>query len=230
MAGLYIEQKRDYHIGRWLFIAAFVALLAAAGWFGYRWFITGVQPPIVPLPAAALADPSVDEALVSQSAIDNYKVPATHPRYISIPALNITKARVQKVGLTKANTIDTPKNISDAAWYSASATPGQGYGQVVIDGHNGGISRDGIFANLSSLKDGDTVIIERGDGKRFTYTVVENKTESLKEANTTGMKRLLTPYDTSQEGLGLITCAGNWVPRDKVFNKRVLVRAVAQQP
>ena len=36
----------------------------------------------------------------------------------------------------------------------------------------------------------------------------------------------MTPYDGTKEGLGLITCAGNWVPRDKVFDKRILVRAV----
>ena len=69
-------------------------------------------------------------------------------------------------------------------------------------------------------------MIERGDGKQIVYKVTENKTESLKDTNATGMQRLMTPYDGTKEGLGLITCAGNWVPRDKVFDKRILVRAV----
>ncbi len=227
MAGLYIDRKKERHIGRWLFWLLFVVLLATAGWFGYQWFITGSQPPLVPLPAAALADPSVDETPVNQAAIDNYTVPATHPRYISIPSLDVNRARVQSVGLTKTNTLDTPKNISDTAWYKESAIPGQGYGAVLIDGHNGGITRDGVFINLNKLKDGDEITIERGDGKKITYSVVENRTESLKDANTTGMKRLMMPFDTTKEGLGLITCAGNWIPRDKVFDKRILVRAVA---
>ena len=228
MAGLHIERKSGLNIGRWVFSATFVALLAATGWFGYQWFVTGDQPPLVPLPAAALADPSVDETPVTMADINGYTVPATHPRYISIPVLGIDKARVQSVGLTQNNTLDTPKNISDTAWYSKSATPGQGYGAVVIDGHNGGVSRDGIFAKLADLKDGDEIIVERGDGEKITYVVKENKTESLKDANTTGMQRLMTPYDSSSEGLGLITCAGKWVPRDKVFDKRILVRAVAE--
>jgi len=228
MAGLHIQQKKEVKPLRWIILALLATLLILAGYYGYQWFITGEKPPVVPLPASALADPSIDESPVTQSMIDNYTVPATHPRYISIPALNVVNARVQSVGLTKTNTLDTPKNISDTAWYNKSATPGQGYGSVIIDGHNGGISRDGVFAGLDKLKKGDEIIIERGDGEKFTYTVVENKTESLKDANTTGMKRLMMPFDKSKEGLGLITCAGKWVPRDKVFDQRILVRAVAE--
>lgn len=227
MAGLYIEGKRDLHLYRWLSLLAIVVILATIGWLLYRWFTTGERPPIIPLPASALADSSIDEEPVSQVAIDNYKVPAKDPRYISIPALNISKTRVKPVGLTKNNLLDTPANIHDTAWYKNSARPGQGYGAVLIDGHNGGVTRDGIFAGLHKLKNGDEIIIERGDGKKITYTVVENRTESLAEANKTGMQRLLTPYDKKKEGLGLITCAGNWVPRDKVFDKRIMIRAVA---
>lgn len=227
-SGLYIKQKRQLHIFRWMFLVVITCLLFIAGYYAYAWFTKGERPPIVPLPASALADPSVDESPVSQSAIDDYVVPANHPRYISIPALGVSKARVQIVGLTKTNELDTPLNISDTAWYKNSATPGQGYGQVVIDGHNGGVSRDGIFVNLDKLQNGDAIIIERGDGKQITYRVTENMTQSLKEVNASGMQRLLTPYEEGKEGLGLITCAGNWVPRDKVFDKRILVRAVVE--
>jgi sortase (surface protein transpeptidase) len=81
---------------------------------------------------------------------------------------------------------------------------------------------------LDKLKTGDEIIIERGDGKTINYNVVEDITESLHDANTTGMKRLMTPYDPNKEGLGLITCAGNYVPSDRLFNERILVRAVAE--
>lgn len=228
-SGLYIKQKRNYvAIGfKWLASLAVVGAIVTAGFTLYNWFNTGEKPAYLPLPASALADPSIDESPVDLAAINSYKVPATHPRYISIPSLGIVNARVQSVGLTKNNMLDTPKNISDTAWYNKSALPGQGYGQVVIDGHNGGISRDGVFAKLDRLKKDDEIIVERGDGKKITYVVTENQTELLKDVNATGMKRLMTPYSTGQEGLGLITCAGNWIPREKVFDKRVIVRAVA---
>lgn len=228
MAGLYIKRKRELHPFRWLSSLVFVGMLIVAGWYGYQWFVTGVKPPVVPMPASALADTSVDESPVNLAMINGYEVSPTLPRYISIPSLNIAKARVQSVGLTKNTTIDTPKNINDTAWYNKSAHPGQGYGAVVINGHNGGVSRDGVFAKLDTLKRGDAIIVERGDGMRITYRVMENKTESLKDANAAGVQRLMTPFNKSKEGLGLITCAGNWVPRDKVFDKRILVRAVAE--
>lgn len=226
MAGLYIEHKRDLHLRLWLLILVAVVLLSVSGWMAYRWFTTGEKPPIVPLPASALADPTINEEPLPKAAVDSYKVPATHPRYISIPALGVTKARVQSVGLTANKLLDTPKNIHDTAWYREGAFPGQGFGAVIINGHNGGMTRDGVFAGLNKLKSGDRIIVERGDGKKITYAVTENRTESLAETNKTGMKRLLTPYDPDKEGMGLITCAGNWVPRDKVFDKRILVRAV----
>ena len=225
-SGLYINTKKDRKFLHWIILGFFAILIVIGIYYGYQWFTKGDQPPLIPLPASALADPTVDESPVSQTAIDNYTVAATHPRYISIPTLSIDKARVQQVGLTKENMLDTPKNISDTAWYTKSATPGQGYGSVLIDGHNGGISRNGVFVNLDKLKEGDEIGIERGDGKQIKYKVVENRTMSLQEANTTGMKELMTPYESGKEGLGLITCAGKWVPRDKVFDKRILIRAV----
>lgn len=228
-SGLYLEKKKERKWIRNAVLGTLAFLIVVSIYYGYQWFTNGDQPPLIPLPAAALADPTIDESPVRQSDIDSYKVPANHPRYISIPALNIKNARVQTVGLTSNNTLDTPKNISDTAWYTKSALPGQGYGAVVIDGHNGGVTRDGVFAGLNTLKDDDEIIIERGDGKEVVYKVVENRTMSLQQANTTGMKDLLTPYDTSKEGLGLITCAGKWIPRDKVFDKRVLIRAVVSE-
>jgi len=226
-SGLYIARKKERKGLRWAILFALACLIVATIYYGIQWYTTGNKPPIIPLPASALADPRVDETPVTKQQINSYAVAANHPRYISIPALSIDKARVVTVGLTKDNILDTPAKLDDTAWYTKSAYPGQGYGAVLIDGHNGGVSRNGIFANLDKLKSGDKITVERGDGKKIIYSVVENKTESLQDANTTGMQRLMTPYEVTKEGLGLITCAGKWVPRDKVYDKRILVRAVA---
>ncbi len=228
MAGLYIEPKRRPKvIVYWLFGLAVTGLIGAGGWLLFVWYTTGMKPPVIPLPAVALANPSVDETPITKKQVNEHTVPAAHPRYITIPALGVERVRVQAVGLTTTKDIDTPRNIGDTAWYDKSAPPGQGYGVVIINGHNGGISRNGVFVELGKLAQGDEISIERGDGEIIRYEVVENKTESLSQANKTGMKRLFMPYDKTKEGLGLITCAGNWVPRDQVFDKRILVRAVA---
>lgn len=186
--------------------------------------MTGMQPP-VPFPVA-MADPKVDETDVTPSAVDSYKVPATHPRYISIESLGVGKTRVFSVGVTDQNLLDTPRNINDAAWYKKSMTPGSEYGAVLINAHNGGNTKNGVFAKLSTMKEGDEITVERGDGKIFTYSVVENQIMDLDEVNKTGMKMMMQSADSTKEGLNLITCAGKWIPRLGQFDQRVMLRAV----
>lgn len=224
MVGLEIQQKREFHPWRWFITLVLIALLAAGGWFAYRWYTTGEELPL-PIPIAS-ANPGIDESDIPKSEIDNYTVPATHPRYISIPKLGISNVRVMKVGVTANNELDVPKNINDSAWYEKSATPGQGYGAVLIDGHNGGITKNGVFAKLNTLKTGDEITIERGDGKKFTYGVVESESMSLQEVNSTGMKKMMLSADDDKEGLSLITCDGKWVPKLQQFDRRIMLRAV----
>ncbi len=223
--GLVIGQKRKRHFGKWLLSFVVVILLIVAGWYLYRWYATGEAPPF-PAPIAK-ADPAVDESDVPTAMVASYTVPATHPRYVSIPSLGIGNTRVYPVGVTAQNVLDTPRNINDAAWYTKSMTPGTGYGAVLIDGHNGGITKNGVFAKLSTLKTGDEIDVERGDGQKFSYKVVENQTMSLDEVNATGMKMMMQSADPNKEGLNLITCAGKWVPRLGQFDQRVMLRAVA---
>lgn len=228
MAGLSIDSKRDTHTIRWIAVVAVLVICTVIGIQLVGWYTTGAKPPIVPLPASAYADSTIDETPVESGQVNSYTVSADHPRYISIPALDITNARVMKVGLTEKGLLRSPEFLDDAGWYEKSANPGQGYGAVLITGHNNGVSRKGAFAGLDKLRGGNTIIVERGDGKRITYSVIESKTEEVKQAFETGLKRLLTPYDTSKEGLGLITDAGKWIPRDKVYDKRILIRAIAK--
>jgi sortase (surface protein transpeptidase) len=224
VAGLTIEHKREFHLWKWLFWLLVIGFILASSWFAYRWYTTGEEPPLIPI---ASADPKIDESNVSEGEVLNYTVPASHPRYISVPKLGIDKVRIMKVGVTSSGLLDVPKNIHDTAWYEKSATPGQGYGAVLIDGHNGGISKDGVFAKLSTLTEGDEITIERGDGKKFTYSVVSNESMSLQKANESGMKEMMQSAEFDKEGLSLVTCDGKWVPRLQQFDRRVMLRAVA---
>lgn len=225
VSGLKIRQKQSFRPWLWLFWAIVAVVLAASAWFTYRWYTTGQMPPM-PIAHAIAVTPGVSEKPVTKDAISSYTVPALHPRYISIPSLDVGKTRVFPVGVDKNNVLGTPNNISDAAWYDKSMTPGSGYGAVLIDAHNGGYTRDGIFANLYKIKPGDTVTVERGDGELFTYKVVSNVTMSLQDVNKYGMSEMMQSADENKEGLSLITCAGNYVPKLGQFDKRVMVRAV----
>jgi sortase (surface protein transpeptidase) len=176
------------------------------------------------MPVSA-ADTSVDESVVTDKQVQDYKVGASEPRYIEITKLGIAQTRVTKVGLTANKMLDVPRNINDTGWYAKSATPGSGVGAVLIDGHNGGVTRSDAFAKLETLQKGDQISIERGDGKTFTYEVYDVRDMSLAQAVNGGMKEMMYSVDPSKEGLSLITSSGKWVPKDKQFDHRIMVRA-----
>ena len=96
----------------------------------------------------------------------------------------------------------------------------------MIDAHNGGVSRNGVFAKLGTLKKGERITLERGDGQKFTYAVYENQSMTLDEVNSTGMRMMAESAVPSKEALNLITCDGKWVPRLGQFDRRIMLRAV----
>jgi LPXTG-site transpeptidase (sortase) family protein len=201
-----------------------VILLVATGWYSYRWYVAG-DPFPVPVPAFATANPDIDESEVTATQVKDHTVPPLQPRYISIPTIGVSDTRVFGVGVESDGALGVPANISDAAWYNKSSTPGSG-GVVLIDAHNGGVTRDGVFAKLGTLKKGDSIVVERGDGKKFTYQVQENQSMPLDEVNATGMKMMMESAVPGKEALNLITCDGKWVPRLKQFDRRIMLRAV----
>ena len=223
MSGLQIQHQRNYHVLRWALALTLFAALAGYAYFGIRWYNTGELSPL-PLPVAA-TDTSIDERDVSESAIQDYRVKSDEPRYIEIPKIGLGTSRIERIGLTDRQMLDVPKHISDAGWYAKSAKPGSGVGAVLMNGHVEGSSTDGVFARLASLLPGDQVTVERGDGKRFVYEIVDVREKSVEWVNRSGMKEMMFSVDPSKEGLSLIADAGKWVPRDKSYDKRTLVRA-----
>lgn len=218
-----IYETKQRHTGVWVFTIILVAVLGAAGWYGYRWYDTGEVLPI-PLPLAS-AETGIEEIPVAPEKVQQHTVPTFHPRYISIADIGIGQTRVFPVGVDQNNQLKSPANIYDAAWYDKSSTPGSG-GVILIDGHNGGTTKDGVFAKLINLAIGADIIVDRGDGKSFTYKVVENKSVPIEEVNATGMKIMGESADPTKEGLNLITCDGVYVPRLGMFDRRIMLRAV----
>lgn len=177
--------------------------------------------------AVAISSPAeeeVDETPVTEEEVAEYTVPADRPRYLSIPTLGVYNARVITVGLTASKQLQTPANIYDVGWYTGSGKPGQG-GTLLIDGHNGGPTKVGVFKRLPELTYGDIITIERGDGEIFNYQVVENESYLLKDANTQ-MNKMLTSPVSGKESLSLITCTGEWSQVQQTYLSRQFLRAV----
>ena len=168
--------------------------------------------------AAGSVVPSVTKP--SAAAIAAYTVTPDDPRYLKIPKLGVD-ARVQQVGVTSTGALGTPDNVYDAAWYTASAKPGQP-GATLIDGHVSSWTTHGVFYGLKTLAAGDAIQIERGDGTVINYRVVKTQTYN---ANNVNMQAAVTPITPGTSGLNLITCTGDVIRGTSLFNQRIIVFA-----
>ena len=229
-----MKVKHSKKKSRQVVVAALsVCWLLLIGYTGFYLYVNFIQTKDMSSSSSqTVASHEVDETEVTQEKKDDYQVPnPSFPRYLSIPSLKISNARVVQIGTIKnTGQLDSPKSIYDAGWYTKSGLPGAGKGAVLIDGHNGGPTKGGIFENLGSLSKGSEIIIERGDGQRITYQVADNREMSVEdinnESNPLGMKTMLNSMDPKKEGLNMITCVGDWDYSKNTFNKRVMLRAV----
>lgn len=169
----------------------------------------------------------VDETAVSDAERSEYFVEADLPRYLTVEKLGIYNARVIAMGVTADGAMDVPNNIFDVGWYIGSSKPGEG-GTVVIDGHNGGPNIHGVFKELPSLVQGDTIVIERGDGRKFNYKVAENVTVPLSDANAYMETALNSPVP-GQESVTLISCTGDWSQVQYTYLSRQFTRAILEK-
>lgn len=169
-----------------------------------------------------------DEELIetppAEKEVREYVVAADRPRYLSVDRLGISNARILPMGINDAGELSTPNNIFDVGWYYDSGKPGQG-GTLLIDGHNGGPHVQGVFKDLPSLGVGDIITVERGDGAIFRYSVVENKSIYLSEANGYMATAMKTPMP-GKESVTLISCTGEWSQAQKTYLSRQFTRAI----
>jgi len=154
----------------------------------------------------------------SSATVANYVVAPNLPRYLNIPELSV-HARVVSLGLLKSGALATPNNIFDVGWYNESSQPGQP-GAMLIDGHVSSWTSKGVFYGIKTLKPGDQIQVQRGDGTIFTYQVISSQIFPDGNVN---MQSAITPMAPGKPGLNLITCTGQVKPGTSEFNERVIV-------
>ena len=163
----------------------------------------------------------------TETEVQEYNVAPDRPRYLTIEKLGINNARILPMGVNSKGELDTPNNIFDVGWYEASGKPGQG-GTLVIDGHNGGPHVHGVFKDLPNLTMYDEIIVERGDGVKYKYKVVENNSVLLSDSNAYMSTATKSP-EPGKESITLISCTGEWSQQQKTYLSRQFVRAVLSE-
>ncbi|MDL2235588.1 class F sortase [Christensenellaceae bacterium OttesenSCG-928-L17] len=166
----------------------------------------------------------VDETEVTETVIKQHVVSPDKPRYLTISKLGVNNARIIEVSANSGEPMGTPVGIFDVGWARTSGKPGQG-GVLLMDGHNGGPTKDGVFKRLDQLRPDDVIIIERGDGRTFTYQVYDTKILNLTEASAYMLTLMESPI-SGRESLSIITCTGTWINSTRTYDSRVMLRAV----
>lgn len=139
------------------------------------------------------------------------------PLRLKIPKLHVN-ARIEYMGLTPKGEMDIPTNTSNVAWYSLGSIPGE-IGSAVMAGHfNGENGLDGVFAHLSTLQTGDTLLIENTIGETIVFSVRETRMYSPGIVD-----EVFRESDRSH--LNLVTCDGVWNINKKSYSKRLVVFA-----
>ena len=172
--------------------------------------------------------PDEEEELVeeppTEEEVVEYMVGPKRPRYLTVEKIGVYNARILPMGINSKGELNTPSNIFDVGWYESSYAPGEG-GTMVIDGHNGGPHKHGVFKDLPNLAEGDIIQVERGDGVIYKYRVVENVTVPLIEADNYMSKAMRSP-EPGKESVTLISCTGEWSQTQKTYLSRQFARAV----
>ncbi len=126
------------------------------------------------------------------------------PVSVEIPAIGV-QSKLLHLGKNADGTIAVPSltaQVSRAAWYKNSPTPGQ-IGTSVIEGHVDTYQGPAIFFRLGALRPGDRVIVHLADGVTAIFRVTGVR-EYLKSRFPAKVIYGATHYAS----LHLITCGG----------------------
>lgn len=198
-----------------LFGSVLIGFGAWAFWQRYR--ATHNPNPEIPAEIITHSTDNPDETPIPVEQCP--EVPAGQPREVELPALGKSGC-IQKVGVDQEDKIAVPTSIHVAGWFVDSPLPGE-KGVSIIDGHVQGRYEDGIFKNINSLKQGETIKIEYGNGSVREFKVVDTDDYSVEQASQEQFKQL----DNITNQLTLLTCGGNFDRASESYDQRTIVRA-----
>ncbi len=169
--------------------------------------------------ALAALGPAVVELNRSQTPAFATSTVGIVPVQLTIQSIGISST-VEQVGKKADGSMATPTSFTTIGWYKEGSEPG-GAGSAVFAGHvNNALTKAGVFEHLDSIALGDVVTVTDASGKTLRFAVTDI------EDYPTNAAPLDTIFTTSGPArVVLITCAGDWDPRAKSYDHRLVVFA-----
>ncbi|WP_308365698.1 class F sortase [Streptomyces sp. ISL-86] len=142
----------------------------------------------------------------------------SEPQKITIPSLGLSSS-LETLRQNPDGTMQTPKDPALAGWYEPGPTPGS-QGPAVIAGHVTWNGASAVFEKLKTMKAGDTIKVNRRDGKTVMFTV-----DRVAEYPKAEFPTLEVYKNLDHAGLRLVTCGGNFDPKKHYYDSNVVVFA-----
>jgi sortase (surface protein transpeptidase) len=145
-------------------------------------------------------------------------LPYSRPLRLRIPSIDVA-TRLEYLELDPDGGMEVPADPTRAGWFSPSPAPGVP-GASVIAGHVTWDGEPAVFFALGRLRPGDTVKVDRADGRTATFVVQRTDTFPKADFPTRAVYRQL-----DYPGLRLITCGGQYDTQAGSYDANVIVWA-----
>jgi len=146
-------------------------------------------------------------------------VPPGRPLLVMIPRIAV-HASLESVPLSSDRDVHAPFRWEDAGWFSRGPRPGT-VGRAVIFGHLDSTCCPAVFWSLQTMREGDVVRVQYGDGRVLSFRVLWQHTY----ANAGLPVHWLFGGGTGPRALILFTCAGIFHTDGTGYDHKLVVYA-----
>ncbi|MFK0254307.1 class F sortase [Streptomyces sp. NPDC090445] len=183
--------------------AALLCLAALTGCAGAP-AAPATPPPHIAAASAAPAPAASADGGTPAAGPPAAALPASEPVRVRIPAAGVDTGPLLALGLEADGTIEVP-SVAEAdriGWYTKGVTPGQ-TGPAVLIGHFDTARGPAVLRNVSRIRTGDEITVDRADGKAAVFRVRE-----LEQVGKKSFPTAKVYGNTAGPELRLITCGG----------------------
>ncbi|MFB9849613.1 class F sortase [Micromonospora andamanensis] len=214
------------HGGPWRAVGAAVVVLLAmmgSGLIGASLKTTGTPRP--PQPVAGSTEPTVAGPFTGTDLDGAEQVPTGLPRAaptgITIPRIGV-RAGIMALGTNPDGTVQVPPldQALLAGWYEPGPSPGEPGNSVIVGHVDSAAIGPAVFFSLGALQPGDTVTVDRTDGRAATFRV-----DSVASYPKAAFPTELVYGPSDRPGLRVVTCGGQFDEATGDYPDNVIVFA-----
>ncbi|MFJ5291442.1 MULTISPECIES: class F sortase [unclassified Streptomyces] len=198
-----------------------IAAIAVAAGMGLAGAGTSALVSTQPAPRHTAAD--IGALPPPQTAPTSPGSPAAVPERIRIPGISLDHS-LTGLDVGQDGHLDVPGDPGQVGWWSDGPRPGDP-GAAVFVGHVDSMTGPAAFYNISALRPGDEITIDRADRSHVTFTV-----RALRQYDKNGFPDDKVYVTTGAPALRLITCGGTYDREHGGYRDNVVVFATLTTP